>query len=118
MAGEPIIAIVGNVNTDPAAPAAAESLGRELAKAGLRILVYSSGVDFLEGRIVRGYIASRMAKQSSIRVRYPLHSQKPDFPEQQTNSEVFDWRPDSSQDWEISFYQSLAEVDGALLMGG
>ena len=58
---DPIIAIVGNIKTDPAAPTAAEAFGRELAKAGFRILVYSSGADFLEGRIVRGYVASRVA---------------------------------------------------------
>jgi hypothetical protein len=117
-ATDPIIAVVGNVKTDPAAPAAAEELGRELAKAGLRILVYSSGADFLEGCVVRGYIASRLAGPRSVQVRYPLHGQKPAFPEQETNSEVFDWRPDRSQDWEMSFYQSLNEVDGILLMGG
>lgn len=115
---DPIIAIVGNVKTDAAAPAAAEVLGRELAKAGFRILVYSSGADFLEGRIVRGFVATRMAARHSVQVRYPLHSQKPEFPEQQTNGEVFDWRPDPNPDWEMSFYQSLSDVDGVLLMGG
>jgi len=115
---EPIIAIVGNVKADPNGPAAAEALGRELATAGLRILVYSSSAEFLEGDIVRGYVASRLAARRSVQVRYPLHGQKPAFPEQETNSEVFDWRPDHSQDWEMSFYRSLYEVDGILLMGG
>jgi hypothetical protein len=115
---DPIVAIIGNLKTDPNAPAAAEVLGRELAKGGFRILVYSSGEDFLEGRIVKGYVASRLAGRRSIQVRYPLHSEKPAFPEQLTNGEVFDWRPDHSPDWEMSFYQSLKDVDGALLMGG
>jgi hypothetical protein len=114
----PIIAVVGNVTASPDAPAAAEALGRELAKAGLRILVYSSGTEYLEGCTVRGYVASRVAARRSIQVRYPLHGQKPAFPEQETHGEVFDWRPDHSQDWEMSFYQSLNEVDGILLMGG
>lgn len=118
MTEDPIVAIVGNVKTSLDAPAAAEALGRELAKAGLRILVYSSGADFLEGRIVKGYVASRLAKPRSIQVRYPLHGEKPEFPEQQTNGEVFDWRPDHSQNWEMSFYQSLNEANGILLMGG
>jgi hypothetical protein len=118
MPSAPIIAVVGNVTTDAAAPAAAEQLGRELAKAGFQVIVYSSGDDFLEGRIVRGYVASRVAARRSIQVRYPLHGAKPEFTEQQTNAEVFDWRPDRSQDWEMSFYQSLNEVDGILLMGG
>lgn len=114
----PIIAIVGNVKTDPRAPAAAEAIGRELARAGFRILVYSSGADYLEGRVVRGYVSSRLAAPRSVQVRYPLHGQKPAFPEQETDGEVFDWRPDHSPDWEMSFYQSLKEVDGILLMGG
>jgi hypothetical protein len=114
----PIIAIIGNVKEDPLAPAAAEALGRELAKAGLRILVYSSGADFLEGRIVRGYVSTRLATRQSIQVRYPLHGQKPAFPEQETNGDLFDWQPDNRPDWEMSFYQSLGEVDGVLLMGG
>jgi len=91
---DPIIAIVGNVKTHADAPAAAEALGRELAKAGLRILVCSSGEEFLEGRAVRGYVASRVAGRRSVQVRYPLHGQKPAFLEQQTHAEVFDWRPD------------------------
>lgn len=115
---DPIIAIVGNVKESALAPDAAEALGRELAKAGLRILVYSSGTDFLEGRIVRGYVTSRLAARRSIQVRYPLHGEKPAFLEQTTNSEVFDWRPDPRPDWEMSFYQSLGEVDGILMMGG
>jgi hypothetical protein len=69
---DPIIAIIGNLKTDLNAPAVAEVLGRELAKAGFRILVYSSGEDFLEGRIVRGYVGSRVAARRSIQVRYPL----------------------------------------------
>jgi hypothetical protein len=117
-ANDPIIAIVGNVKTEPGAPASAEALGRELAKAGLRILVYSSGVGYLDSHIVRGYVASRLATRHSIQVRYPLHGEKPAFPEQQSNDELFDWRPDSRSDWEMSFYQSLTDVDGVLLMGG
>lgn len=114
----PIIAIIGNVKEDPLAPAAAEAVGRELAKAGMRILVYSSGSDFLEGRIVRGYVSTRLASRQSIQVRYPLHGQKPAFAEQETNGDLFDWQPDNRPDWEMSFYQSLGEVDGVLLMGG
>lgn len=114
----PTIAIVGNATTNDKASAAAEVLGRELAKAGFRILVYSSAPDFLECYVVRGYVASRAAIRGSIQVSYPLHSVKPAFAEQSTNSELFDWRPDHSPDWEMSFYQSLSEVQGIVLMGG
>jgi len=117
-ADTPIISIVGNAKTSDKAASAAETLGRELAKAGFRILVYSSEPDFLECHVVRGYVASRTAVRCSIQVRYPLHSVKPAFAEQSTNSELFDWRPDHAQDWEMSFYQSLSEVQGVVLMGG
>ncbi|PWU06643.1 MAG: hypothetical protein C5B51_11790 [Terriglobia bacterium] len=114
----PIIAIVGNVTTHADAGKAAEALGRELAKGGFRILIYSSKPEFLEVPVLRGYAATRVAARCSVQVRYPLHSQKPEFPEQQTNSEIFDWRPDNSPDWESSFYRSLSDVDGVLLLGG
>jgi hypothetical protein len=114
----PIIAITGNITTDTAAPKAAEALGRELAKAGFRILVYSSDTNYAECHVVHGYIESRQAARRSVQVRYSFHQQKPDFPEQTINNEVFDWQPDHSEDWEMSFYQSLSEVDGILLIGG
>ena len=115
---DPIIAIVGNVKTSENASAAAEDLGRELAKAGFRILVYSSGPDYLEGSVIRGFVASQAARNGTVQVRYPLHGKKPAFPEQHTHAKVFDWRPDHSPDWEISFYQSLNDVQGILLLGG
>jgi hypothetical protein len=114
----PIIAIVGNAKTSDTAASAAEVLGRELAKSGFRILVFSSEPDFLECHVVRGYVASRAGVRCSIQVRYPLHGVKPAFAEQSTNSELFDWRPDHAPDWEMSFYQSLSEVQGIILMGG
>jgi len=114
----PIIAIVGNAKTSDGASAAAEALGRELAKVGFRILVYSSDPDFLESHVVRGYVAGRAAIRCSIQVRYPLYSVKPTFAEQSTNSELFDWRPDHAPDWEMSFYQSLSVVQGVILIGG
>jgi hypothetical protein len=115
---DPIVAIVGNVTTAQDATEAAEDLGRSLAKARFRILVYSSEEGFLESPVVRGYVESQSAKPRSIQVRYPLRGQKPAFPEQQTHAQVFDWRPDNSQDWEMSFYQALKDVDGVLLLGG
>jgi hypothetical protein len=40
------------------------------------------------------------------------------FAEQTTNSELFDWRPDHAPDWDMSFYLSISEVQGVLLLGG
>jgi hypothetical protein len=114
---DPIIAIIGSAK-DAGASAAAEDLGRELAKAKFRILVYASGADYLEVPIVRGYAASAADGAGAIEVRYPLHGDKPAFAEQATHAALFDWRPDTSPDWEVSFYQSLNDVDGVLLLQG
>ena len=114
----PTIAIVGSVNLHPGAPAAAVSLGNELAKAGLRIIVYSGRDGDLEGPLVHGYTASKVGARRSIEVRYPLNDTQPEFPERQTNPDLFDPRPDGSPDWTMSFYQSLSEGDGILIMGG
>ena len=115
---DPIIAIVGNVSTHANTEAAAVDLGRELAKAGFRILVYSSEPIFLEAPVVRGYVSSQSARPKSIQVRYPLRGDKPAFPEQLTHAQLFDFRPDHGPDWEVSFYRSLNEVDGFLMVGG
>jgi hypothetical protein len=79
---DPLIATVGSA--DPArtnydAPIryiehvtqAAQQLGRELAKAGYRILVYSSDTKYIEKDVVARYVASGKAKPESIQVRYP-----------------------------------------------
>lgn len=114
----PIVTIIGNTKTSEESRDAAMDLGRALAKGGFRIMVYSSGPDFLEGPVVAGYVESKAAKPHSIQVRYPLHGEKPEFPEQRTDPQLFDWRPDSRQNWEMSFYTSLQEADGAILLGG
>jgi hypothetical protein len=120
-AASPIIAIVGNTRAAPAgfdAVAAAETLGAALARAGFRILVYSSGPGFLESPIVKGYAASPDAREKSIQIRYPLDGTPPQFPEQPKQGRLFDPRPDHIQNWETSFYLSLNEVDGIVLAGG
>jgi hypothetical protein len=120
-AASPIIAIVGNTTSAPAgfdAATAAEGLGAALAKAGFRILVYSSGPTFLESPIVKGYAASSVARDGSIQIRYPLDGTVPEFPEQKALGRLFDRRPDHIQHWETSFYLSLNEVDGIVLAGG
>lgn len=128
MAKNPLIAIVGSVHPArtaelslqnvEAAAQAAEDLGRELAKAGCRIVVYSSHPEYLEHDVVRGYLDSGEGKPRSIQVRYPLSDPQPDFPDQAANKRLFDWRPSQSREWEVAFYRSLEGVDGLVLMGG
>jgi hypothetical protein len=128
MPHNPLIAIVGSVNPARAeeldlqeldtAVQAAEDLGRELARAGCRILVYSSHPEYVEHHVVRGYLDSGEGKPRSIQVRYPLSAPQPDFPDQAANKRLFDWRPSQSRDWEVAFYRSLEGVDGLILIGG
>jgi hypothetical protein len=124
----PLIAIVGSIDasraqeldlrdTDRAADAC-EALGRELAAQGVNIVVYSSSGEFIEGEVVRGYAASAGGPAGSIQVRAPQSAGATQFPEARSRPELFDYRPDASEDWEVSFYRSLTETDGVLLVGG
>lgn len=124
----PLIAIVGSY--DPAreselglkslgiAPQAGEQLGRELARQGFRIIVYSSLAHTLEIDLVRGYLSDHATETRSIQVHFAQQRGQPSFVEEAGNEEKFEFRPDFNPDWEFSFYQSLARVDGMLLLGG
>jgi hypothetical protein len=98
---------------------AAEELGRELALRGCSIVVHSSDEAFIEGAVVRGYVASGEARPRSIQVR-PRYGRSDDlgFPEIARHKELFNTMPEVTSDWEVSFYRSLLLVDGILLVGG
>jgi len=122
----PRIAVVGSIDetrvfdppvTDPVgARRACEKLGGELAGAGWDLVVYSGQSKFVEADVVRGYLGSGKAEAGSVEVRAP--KDKTGFAEFSSHREVFDIRSDSSRDWEVSYYRSLAGVDGVLLVGG
>jgi hypothetical protein len=97
---------------------ACEQLGRELALQGCDIVVYSSEASFIEADIVRGYVASGKAQPGSIHVRSPLGAPGAQFEEAKQHRELFDARADASPDWEVSYYRSLVETQGILLLGG
>jgi hypothetical protein len=126
------IAIIGSIDAkrtdyDPPlkntslARVAGCALGKALAEAEHPILVFSSSPDFLEAYIVEGYAKSSKAQTKSIMMLYPrkkdpaIHG---DFPEQKTHTALFDPRTDTHPRWEASYYQSLPEVDGVLMIGG
>ena len=122
----PSVAIVGSVDearvfdppvSDPgAARQACEELGRELALAGREMVVYSANPMFIEADFVRGYLSSGKAGPASIHVHAPIG--KGIFVEYQAQPELFDLIPDTSPDWEVAFYRSLAACDGVLMVGG
>ena len=125
----PLIAVVGSLDETrphdydpplvdpPTGRTACEELGAELAKHNCRIVVYSSAAGFVEGDVVRGYVTSGKAQPGSIEIRYPSDTGVT-FPELVTHRSLFDPRPDSSLEWEVSFYRSLRDTHGVVLIGG
>lgn len=126
----PFIAIVGSADPsrkyDPPlknetqVPQAAEELGRALADGGFGLIVYSANPEYIEAHVVRGYVESGSAKPQAIRVCYPLGAPNTDvkFHQEDEHPELFHRQPDHHQFWQISFYQSLLEADGVIIIGG
>jgi hypothetical protein len=122
----PRVAIVGSVDTgrtlDPPlqdgerARSACAELGRELKAAGWALTVYSSDPMFIEWEVVRGYLESGGAEPGSVQVR--ARRGKDGFEELGIDPDVLDVRADPSGDWEVSFYRSLVDSTGVLLVGG
>ena len=122
------IAIVGSYNPARAqelqlknveiASKAAEDIGRTLAKKGYNIIVYSDYKYLFEVDVIRGYTKVVEDKPGCIEVRYPTSSPEPKYAEQKPEDPRFLFLPDVNTNWEISFYRSIAEIDGMILMGG
>lgn len=125
---DPLIAIVGSYDPQreqelflrnvPLGPQAGEFLGKALADMGFQITVYASYPHMLEVDVVRGYCDSPTAQPGSIHVHFSLKYGRPNFPQEATHPSLFQFYPNSSEDWEVSFYHSLAQVDGAIILGG
>jgi hypothetical protein len=130
MADSPLVLIIGSAESgrkdyDPplanaeSAPAAAELLGKALAKAGCRLVVYSSDPRFLEGHVVRGFAAAaRKGAAKLVQIRAPAGAGGGVFPEQKTHAGLFDPQPDPNPHWVQSFFRSMADGGGALIIGG
>ncbi|MFJ5263955.1 hypothetical protein ACIQAC_26180 [Streptomyces sp. NPDC088387] len=124
----PLIAVVGSADpgrsfdpplTDPgAALTACEEIGAELAASGCRIIVYSSEPQFIENHVVTGFLTRDDLPPGAVQVRPPYDDGRTDFPHRDDRPEVFDVRHEPDGDWQVSFYRSLREVDGVVLVGG
>jgi hypothetical protein len=100
------------------AQAAAEQLGIELARAGCRIMVYSSAPTFIEAYVVRGFVNAKPTTPKVIQVRFPASSAAANFPEYELHPDLFEFQADPHPEWEASFYRSLREAEGVVLIGG
>lgn len=99
---------------------AARFLGTALAKRGHGLVVYDA--KYIEADVVAAYVAAgpKMPERGSpIVVRQsPTPTGMQRFPEEQLNPAMFDRVFDPSAQWEVSFYRSLANADGVVLIGG
>jgi hypothetical protein len=96
----------------------AKQIGRALADKGFGIVVYSSDAEFIERHVVAGYVSSDNVQPESIWVIYPRGSVQPVFPEQKQRPTAFRFKLDQDLNWEVSFYRSVYNCDGMLLIGG
>ena len=98
---------------------ALNELGAELATQGYHIVVYAADKRFIEADVVAGYVGSGLATPGSIHVHAPGGWKKrPQFPGEDDRKELFAFFDDSNYEWEVSYYRSLRDVDGILLVGG
>ncbi|MBN8592373.1 MAG: hypothetical protein J0M33_11460 [Anaerolineae bacterium] len=100
------------------APQAGEQLGQALGKKGFNIITYASYAGLLEVDVVRGYTQVVEAEPKCIEVHYAEETGQPHFTEAKVDDQRFSFQPDHSKNWEVSFYQSIAHIDGMLLLGG
>jgi hypothetical protein len=123
-AKRPLVAIVGSARAEitaekeDAARQACKELGRALANGGWGIAVYTDSEDFIEPDLVRGYVAEGGAELGCVTCFYP-QGEAIELPDREGHPELFGPdRVDAASDWEVSFYRSLSEVDGILILGG
>lgn len=106
------------VNTELARQMA-NLIGAEIARRGCRLLVYDSDNKFIEGEAVSGFLKAAKGTPGSIVVRQPQTREPKLFPEEATQPELFERRVDTTDQWEVSFYRSIADdADGVVLIGG
>ncbi|MDF1800704.1 MAG: hypothetical protein P1V81_16130 [Planctomycetota bacterium] len=114
---------------------AARELGLELAKAGFGLIVYSGDPQYIEHHVVEGFLQHPLVGDASIRLitnRRQLEladevervEREPSGPRARFHIPAGKQRVfgpteyDESDHWEVSFYRSLRQADGVLLIGG
>jgi hypothetical protein len=98
---------------------AARLIGAALAKKRHGLIVYDAR--FIEAEVVSAYVAESPQPSDQgppIVIRQPHTDQNVPFVEEQTHPALFDRVADSTGRWEVSFYRSLADADGLVLIGG
>ncbi len=126
--GRPLIAVIGSVDAertfdpplrDPhTAVEACRELGRELARASCDLAVFSSKPTYAEYHVVQGYAAEDTGGTPGTVVAHIPRHREADFvlpPGSAVNLRAV---RDTGTEWEVSFYRTLLDCDGAVLVGG
>lgn len=79
--------------------------------------VFSDSEDYVERDVVRGYLSAETAPPGRVVVRTP-HDRLPTFQGVGGSESSVEIEPDTSSDWETSFYRSIVTADGVVLIGG
>ncbi|MFF5182132.1 hypothetical protein ACFY2Q_29345 [Micromonospora sp. NPDC000316] len=99
-------------------PGTCEEIGRELARAGCDLLVFSSADDYIEKDVVRGYLAAlRPQDEAAVVVKAPF-DQVTRFEVPPHHAHVLRIEPDPAAEWEMSYYRAVLEADGLVVVGG
>ena len=99
-------------------PAASEAIGRELAKAGFDLVVFSSSENYIERDVVKGYLDVIDVQHPGEIVVHTPHNREVDFGVPAHLKHVLKVRKNPASEWEISYYRALLEADSLLLIGG
>jgi hypothetical protein len=123
----PTIAILGRMSErDPRDPGiirpneckqALIEIGKELQAQGYRLMVYDSGSEYAANEVIQGYISGGNAKPGSVRIRRPLALDQGSFSGQAPGLDIFVEESIAKPDWEVAFFTSLSELDGAVVVG-
>ena len=123
----PLIAVVGSVGSDravdppirrpEAAADACRELGRELARSGCDLAVFSSKPGYAEFHVVQGYAGATSGPPGTVVAHLPRHREV-DFTLPADGDTALRVVRDTGTEWEISFYRTLLRSDGVLLIGG
>ncbi|MCC8251562.1 hypothetical protein [Saccharothrix luteola] len=99
-------------------PAASEAIGRELAKAGFDLAVFSSSQNYIERDVVKGYLGALDAQHPGEIIVHTPHNREVDFGVPPHLKHVLKVRKNPASEWDISYYRALLKADSLLLIGG
>ncbi|MGW2395587.1 hypothetical protein ACWCYY_03440 [Kitasatospora sp. NPDC001664] len=126
--GRPLIAVVGSAAEDRVyepplkdlanVREACRQLGRELALAGFDLAVFSSKPKYVEQHVVTGYAEAFESGAGGRVIGFAPRHRRLEFELPPGSTLAVEVVRDTSGEWEVSYYRTLMNADGVLLVGG